>query len=715
MTGLIRRFWAVFGLLVWMMSQPLSAQDRATLVADTLSLTGQDRLVATGNVEVFYQGTRLIAHKIVYDQALQRLEIEGPIRLDDGKTVTILASAALLRDDLTEGLITSAQVIIDQQLQLTSGAMQRVAGRYNTMQNVAASSCKICAGSAAPLWEIRAQRVVHDTAEKQLYFNNAQFRFGGVPLVYFPRLRLADPSLKRATGFLIPRIEANSSLGVGVKIPYFVTLGPDRDVTITPYATTAGSRSLDLRYRQVFRTGAITVNTALTQDSVLAGQLRGYLLASGQFSLGKDYTMRFRAETVSDSSYFRGYGLTEKDRLVTSIDVQRARRDTYIKGRLLGFYSVRASDDNVTQPSQIADFERQQRIDMGQFGEANVTLYANARQRASNNIYDGTDPDTSADGRDVLGFGLRGTWQKSAILPFGLVLNGTLVASADSYRVEQDAVYAGQYTRRTAAFATELRWPMLKLGRSGGLHTLEPIAQLVLAPSEADRLFNEDSALVEFDEGNLFAINRFPGSDRIETGNRANIGVNYTYSGIQGQRAQLTLGRVFSTTTASQFSAASGLGQARSDWLIAGQLDMNSQFGFTARSLVTEQGALRKVEFRGAITGQDSGFSLGYLFAPADALEERSSDISEISLFTTQKLSSNWKGSLSSRYNTSTDKIAKAGLGLIYRNECLLIDVSLSRSFISSSTVSPSTDFGLSMALLGFGGQAAGVAAQCGG
>ena len=39
---------------------------------------------------------------------------------------------------------------------------------------------------------------------------------------------------------------------------------------------------------------------------------------------------------------------------------------------------------------------------------------------------------------------------------------------------------------------------------------------------------NEDSQLPEFDETNLFSLNRFPGHDRLETGLRANLGVSYT-------------------------------------------------------------------------------------------------------------------------------------------------------------------------------------------
>lgn len=693
---------------LWPMAS--AAQQATRLIADQLDISGGNTLIASGNVEVFSGTVRMSAQKITYDRAKNQVLVEGPILLDDGASITVLGDSADLRDDLRDGLIRSARVIIDRQMQVSAGALQRVDGRYNTMYRAAASSCQTCKGGQ-PLWEIRASRVVHDTLEQQMYFDNARLHVLGLPVAYFPRLRLADPTLKRATGFLVPKIEVTSTLGFSLKLPYFIAIGPDKDLLLTPSITNSGTRNLDLRYRQAFAKGSVNIDGAVNPATLQQGQVLGYVLATGNFTLPRGYALALRGETVN--GVFSSYGLTEKDRFVTSVDISRASRDHFIKGRALGLYSVRASDNNITQPSQIADFERQQRLDLGAWGEVNFALQANARQRASTNPLDGSDADTAADGRDVGGYGLRADWTKGSVLPFGIVAMGKVSLRADTYRVAQDAVYAGDYQRSITSFAGQLRWPWIKSGANGGVHTLEPIAQLVLAPSQAQRLFNDDSALVEFDEGNLFSLNRFPGSDRIETGSRANIGLTYTYAAPNGTRGQLALGRVISTSDQVQFAAASGLGQGKSDWLVAGQLDMNNRFGVTLRSLWTEGSTLRKMELRGAINTEKTGISMGYLFAPADVDEARSNTISEITLFASQKLSQRWNGSLSSRYDVVSNRLSTSGLAMVYNNECLQLDLSLSRSFASSTTVTPTTTFGLSVALLGFGGQSAGVAEQC--
>ena len=61
----------------------LRAQDQATLVADSVAISGRDVLIAEGNVEVFYGGRHLMARRITFDAATDRLKIEGPITVTD--------------------------------------------------------------------------------------------------------------------------------------------------------------------------------------------------------------------------------------------------------------------------------------------------------------------------------------------------------------------------------------------------------------------------------------------------------------------------------------------------------------------------------------------------------------------------------------------------------------------------------------------------------
>jgi LPS-assembly protein len=702
----------LFILLLW--PSALLAQDRALLISDGLQITGDSRLIAQGNVEVLFKGVRLKAQSIIYDRATDRLIITGPIVLDDGRGAVVFADQADLRADLTEGILTSARLVLNQQLQLAAAEMVRTDGRYTQLSRVVASSCKICEGDPTPLWEIRARRVVHDQLERQIYFDAAQFRLGGLPILYIPRLRMPDPTLARATGFLMPSLRSTSGLGIGFKLPYFIALGPARDLTLTPYLTTKSGRTVELRFRQAFRTGNIQIDGALSYDRLLPNQRRGYILATGAFTLPRDFKLTFRGQVVSDPAYLLDYGISNEDRLDSRVEVTRTRRNEYIAARIINFNSIRAGDINANLPSLIGDVTFHRRFSGGPLGgEGGFRFQTHTHRRASDIVLD-TDGDGIGDGRDVSRASARIDWRRAWLLPMGIEATIAAEGSADIYAIRQDASFAGTTTRTQGAVAVELRWPFLRAQANGVSHVIEPIAQLVAAPRQTESIPNEDSALVEFDEGNLFALDRFPGSDAVERGFRANLGVQYTRYDPDGWTLGISVGRVIRDADLGQFGRASGLNGASSDWLAAAQLTFPVGVTLTNRAIIANSGDITKAETRVDIARDRFGIAGSYIWAVADPSENRTAPISELTFDTRYQFTSGWTGKLTGRYDFEADQGTIAGLGLEFKNECINVDLSLSRRFTSSTSVQPTTDFGLSVDLIGFGsGTAAGPSRQC--
>jgi LPS-assembly protein len=702
--------------LVLTLALPALAQEQATLVSDSLEITGDTRLIADGNVEVFFKGRRLKAERIVFDQATNRLEITGPIVLtEDSGEILILASQAELAADLSEGILTSARLVLNRQLQLAANQMLRVAGRYTALQTVAASSCKVCEGDPTPLWEIRARRVVHDELERQIYFDNAQFRLGGVPVFYIPRLRMPDPTLSRATGFLTPTLRTTSDLGTGVKLPYFIALGKSADVTLIPYISTNDSQTLGLRYRQAFATGRIEVSGSVSRDQLLPGETRGYLRVDGAFTLPAKFMLTFKGQTVSDPAYLLDYGLGNADRLDSRLEVTRTRRNEHIAGRLISFQTLRDGETDSAIPSLVADLTFHRRFSLGPLGgEGGLRLQTHNQYRSSTSPIDGADSDAIPDGRDIGRISARIDWRRSFVLPLGI--EGTVLgeATADTYSITDDATYAGGTTRTHGSAGIELRWPWVKAGANGANHVVEPVVQLIFASSNAEDLPNEDSALVEFDEGNLFAIDRFPGSDAVERGSRANVGVTWTRYDPDGWTLGVTLGRVFRADDLDQFSAGSGLDGTQSDWLTSINFTLADGLALTGRLVMDENLDVTKAEARITLNGPKTSVATSMIWAVADPLENRPEPTQEISLDARRRLNPNWTATLSGRYDFVTDQGTVAGLGLEFLNECVRFDVSLSRRFTSSTNVNATTDFGLSLDLVGFGsGVTGGPARTC--
>jgi LPS-assembly protein len=675
-------------------SRAQTAQDLPTvLVADTLKIESRNRLIASGSVEIVQGERRLTALRVIYDRTTDKITLEGPLTLQDGTEVSVLADAGELDAALQNGLLTGARMVFDQQLQLAAQSLDRVGGRYTQLAQVAATSCRVCATDATPLWQIRARRVLHDQTERQLYFEDATLLVKDVPLLWVPRLRLPDPTLKRASGFLIPELRQNSTLGFGVVVPYFFKLGDHRDLTLRPYIATH-TKTLEWRYRQAFTNGEINFDGAISRDDILPADTRLWLNGGGHFDLSGGWKLDFDIEATSDKAYPVEYSFNAKDRLDSELAVSRVTRDSYTRAGLIGYQTLRATENNSTMPTIVGDVRHEQRYFPALLG-GEIRL---ATEYHSHYRY--TDIDIV--GRDINRLYTSAEWRHSALFGPGIVAASTIGLALDSIWLDQDTT-APDHTASAAPYGTlELRWPLMRQTATT-THIIEPMMLLGWAGGANSAIPNEESTHVEFDEGNLLSLSRFPAADRRERGRSLAYGVTWTRQDSLGWRSSLSFGQVLHAASQPDFSISSGLNGKNSDILFAGQIKHQSGIDFTLRSLIdpAKKGG-SKAEARLAWLRPAYSLGASYVWLGADAAEARPVDISEWSLDGTWRMSQHWSAKTNWRYDVASDKTAEAGLGLIYRNECVEINLSASRRFTASTIVAPSTDFGFTVSLGGF-------------
>lgn len=699
----LRSLAAALVLAMLPLGQPAAAQEKATLVADRIFLTGNDLLTAEGAVEAFYKGARVTARRIVYNAETDLMTIEGPISLTDENGTVILADSAELSRDFQNGILQGARMVLDQQLQMAAVELQRFGGRYTRLDKVVASSCQVNPSNPLPLWEIRARRVTHDQVEQQIYFDNAQFRVAGMPVFYLPRLRMPDPTLDRATGFLVPELRTNSELGPGLRLPYFIAIDDSRDLTLTPYIATTRTATLDFRYRQALRNGSYSFTGALTDDDIIPGKTRGYLFGETTLSLPREFTLSAQVQTVSDRAYLLDYDVTDTDWLASGVSVERARRNEYVGLRFYQYDSLRAGDDNSTLPAMIADFDFQRRFSPRYIGgEGRIAFQMRGHRRSSSVNFD-ANGDGVVDGRDVSRASMELGWHRNWMLPNGMIVGGATEIAADVYSISEDASFPGSVARALPQAAVELRWPWVRAGADGASQVIEPIMQFIAAPNRLDAVPNEDSTIATFDEGNLFSFSRFPGSDARELGSRLNVGLNWSRYDASGWSVGVTGGRVFRTKDLGQFSPGSGLDGTTSDWLVSAQLKSNNGFALSNRVLFDDEFDFSRNELNLVYANDRYSVNAGYLWMIADPLEGRNASTSELVFDAGWNMSQNWRGLVAGRYDFNAKQAARAEVGLSYQNECAVVDLSLSRRFTSSTTVQPSTSFNLSVSLVGFG------------
>ncbi|WP_226621700.1 LPS-assembly protein LptD [Alloyangia pacifica] len=666
----------------------------AILVADEVYVEDGNRLIAQGNVEALQDGTRLAASRIVYDQQAGTLQIEGPVRITDPSGTLLLADSAELQEGLRDGILSGARIVMEEQLQLAAVEARRAEGRFTQLSRVAVSSCQVCGPDEVPLWSIRADRVVHDQEAQQIYFEGAQFRVLDVPILWVPSLRLPDPTLERTRGFLIPTFRSSTLLGFGIKLPYFIPIGDHQDVTLTPYSSPV-TKTLEARYRRAFANGDVEVNGALTRDTLTSDETRGYLFAEGNFGLRNEFQLDFDLKMVSDEAYLNDYDYDDLDRLDSTIELSRARADDLLRLGLAHYQSLRASEKDALLPSWIVDASYEKRFFPTRVGgELRLGTELHGHYRTSSD---------DIEGRDVARLTAEASWRRRWTLDGGLRFGLTTQLWFDRYAYRQDSTSESDVSRAMGGTALELRWPLVRHAADGGHTLLEPVMQYGIVGGTRVNIVADESTRVEFDEANLLSLSRFPAADRREHGQTFATGVRWLHEAPDGWRAGMTLGRVWQDEVDEDFSKSSGLDSTMSDWLVAAGFSNDTGLTISARGLMDGISDLSKAEARVDWSNDRIDLGASYLLLVQDAVEERDETQSEWSLEGSYRFATNWTTSAEWRYDLADQRLDRAGMGLQYRNECVQVDFSVTRKYASSTNLEPSTDFGLSVALTGFG------------
>ncbi|MFD0979769.1 LPS-assembly protein LptD [Tropicimonas aquimaris] len=686
-------------LLALMLSTalPAAAQEDSpvsTLIADRVEITADGKLVASGNVEALYDGARLRAGRIIYDQDADLLEIEGPIVLTQGENTIVLADSAALSPDLSNGLLRSARVVMDQQLQLAAAEIDRVDGRYTQLYRTVASSCEVCAAHPVPLWQIRARRVVHDDLEKQLYFDDAVFEVVGVPVMYLPQLRLPDPTVERASGFLTPSLRTTDELGFGVKIPYFFRIGDHKDLTVTPYVSANRTRTLELRYRQAFRNGEIEMNGAVSRDDIRPEGRRAYLFADGAFSLPDDYTLEFDIETVSDDTYLLDYDYSDKDRLDSALTLSRVGRDRLFEAEAVAYRSLRSSEDNETQPFLVGDATWTRRYDVPVVGgTGSFQLEAHGHQRRSS---------VDVEGRDVGRVAGLLDWTRAWSGPVGMLFTADARLFFDRTIVNDDSNYPDTINQTTPYGAVEVRWPWVRQDAHSS-QVIEPVVQLVWSPDDGEDTPQDESTQLEFDEGNLLSFSRFPADDVQERGLRANVGISWTRYDEAGWTLGATVGRIYRQEDLGQFSGYETFDGIESDLLTAVRLELPNRMTLINRALLGDDYDVTKNKLRLSWDGDMLDFASTYVWMEPSEAEDRDDITHEWRIDGDWQINDRWSSSADVRYDLELDRSASARVGIVYSTECATFDLSVRRRFTSTEQLNPSTDYTFEVQLAGFG------------
>lgn len=508
-----------------------------------------ERVSAVGRVQIYYSGSTLEADKVVYDQKLKRMRAEGNVRLTEPDGKIVHGDTLDLSDDYRDGFVDSLRIETPEKTRMAAARADRSSGRATVFQSGVYTACEACKDDPRkpPTWQVRAARIIHDHAEKTIYFEEARLEFFGHPVAYFPYFSAPDPTVKRRTGFLMPEASYSSKYGIGFGVPYYWAIAPDYDLTLTPMITTRQGPLLEGEWRQRFINGSYSIRAAgiFQQDkdvfirsdgTTTPGyrDFRGYVATSGQFDLSSKWVWGWNGAIFSDKTFLQDYSITRKyflrgegrpsavpsdpfrkiDNEFTSQVYLVGRGDrSYFEARALHFYGLSEFDHQAQLPvvHPVVDYAYTFGYPVAG-GELSykVNLTSLSREQADFDPITiaaktsfACEPATADPAirskcllRGIPGsysrFSTVATWRRSITDSFGQVFTPFASVRADAAAVSvKNEPGVSSYTatgedtvfRAMPTVGVEYRYPLIAV-HSWGTQTIEPIAQLIVRPNE---------------------------------------------------------------------------------------------------------------------------------------------------------------------------------------------------------------------------------------
>ncbi|MBY0428088.1 MAG: LPS assembly protein LptD [Alphaproteobacteria bacterium] len=539
-------------------------------------------VTARGAVEIHNDQKIMQADNVQFEQKTNVMHAQGNIAMIMEDNNLIFAKESTMSSDFANGTAKNVAMLMTDNTRMIANDARRIDSHYMVFSHGLFSPCDLCKGNPrkAPLWQVRASKITHDAVKKNIMYRDARLELWGVPLLYTPYMSHPDPSVKRRQGLLNMKYSNSPSLGHAVVVPYYFDIAPDMDYTFKPNFNKKDNVRLSGTLRKRFENGDVYVEHSLAitdridDDQITKyDQIRGHLQGYAHFNIDNIFRTGTDFSVVTDKNYLPRYGEAGDDVLTNRIFLEG------FKGRGFGAVEMFYFQDNRpgSYPEQPLILPR---FRISQVGEPNMTLGGRWSFDGDATVLQRTSPT----GQDVKKIGTDFGWERRDVLPLGFVSTIKTSVRNDTFMVDHlispdvpGRVYNNDVTNRLFPQGQiTFSYPLAGYAEDF-THTVEPIFALSASPTRKldPRIPNEDSTDFEMDTSNIFDLNRYPGTDRLEQGIRAAYGIKTGFYNHSGGFTELTIAQSYRLSDDPLFPKSTGLDSTLSDYVGQFKLEPN--------------------------------------------------------------------------------------------------------------------------------------------
>lgn len=513
----------------------IAQSDQIGFEADSIQYQQDSEVVkAIGNVVLRRDNQTVRADTVTWNRKTGEIFANGNIRFVDADGNQLYVEKLELTDELKAGAMENMLLALREGGRLAAERGTRAEDGTVILERAAYSGCEVEDDNGCPKrpsWRITARQVIYDPDHKTVRFNGARLELFGIRLIPLPGLLVATDG-RAISGPLIPDLRLSASNGVEINETYYHRFSDNRDIAMTGYVYTKALPMVSAQFRALTDKGAYQITGYATRSEVIpiggtstgqSDEFRGYIYTNGKFQLDPKWSVTFSGRLATDRTFLRRYDISRDDRLRSMIDVERIDENSYLSISGWAAQTMRVGESQGQQPIALPLIDYRRRLADPLLG-GKIDLQAN------------TLAITRTTGQDTQRAFASATWSLRKLTNMGQEVTFTALVRGDVYHSDSNAlsniVYSGLsgwQSRGVAIGAVDVKWPFVG-SFMGGTQVFTPRIQFVATPPIRNfEIPNEDSRAIELEDSNLFALNRFPGYDRVEDGARVTYGFDWQW------------------------------------------------------------------------------------------------------------------------------------------------------------------------------------------
>mgnify|MGYP000020492191 FL=1 len=653
-----------------------------------LSEINEEIIINADKIEIYDDGNKINAEGNIKIQSSEFLSSSDNLIYIKDKKVLNASGNTIIKDNLKnyyyfDDFVSDKDfnnsIGVNAKIRLKSGArivgdkFLRTNSTVNQINNASYTPClqKNYIVENCPGWKLNAKKVIHDTEKNNIYYEGATLSILNIPVFYTPFFSHPDPTVKKRTGLLMPKLSSDNILGTSTSIPFFYNIASNHDLTFTPTIQSKADDYFNVKYRLLTKNHEFNIDTSISNNELNTGT-KNHIFIDGAVKnpFGK---FDYKVETSNNDTYLRKNYIYEQTIFTSGLNFSKEMENSYLDFSSYVYKHLNNSAEqqweyvypaisyniyNYKDPFYQLDW----RIDNSFLNYKDINK--NFKQQISSEV-----------------FSSKIRIHKNTGLKFENTIQNRLIYFNNS---ENDL----NQLRLFPQISSKISYPLSKsIGNRTEL--LEPIIMPILAPYNN---YNNNQSITS---NNIFNLNRETSLSQWESGPRINYGINWLI-----RNDTYTINTSFGQSAKINKNNNSENSNEISNYFIGNTLDFgNTGYIKTDITIDRKDLYLKDNNINSSIVLGKVKFGFDYDYETLNKIKtsEQISVGAKINILKDTDLI------MSIRKDLMRDKSIGNAFGLHYENDCLALSFDYFRDFIAIDDIKNSHGFSFTITLKPFG------------